>query len=789
MKLSEQWLREWVNPPIDSKQLGEQLTMAGLEVDSILPAAPAFSHVVIGQIKTAVPHPDADRLRVCSVDIGQSQNLEIVCGAANARAGIKIPVALVGAVLPGNFKIKQSKIRGVESFGMLCSSKELALTEEAEGIMELLTDAPIGVALCDYLKLDDQIIEIELTPNRGDCLSIQGVARELAAINNFGMIKSDCKELNATIQDKLSVELINPKACPRYLGRVIRGINTAAQTPLWMQERLRRSGIRSIHPVVDVMNYVMMELGQPMHAFDLNKLHGSIQVRPAEAGEQIKLLDGQTLTLKEATLVIADEQNPIAMAGIMGGLDSAVSATTKDLFLESAFFSPDSIGVEARSYGLQSDSSYRFERGVDPQLPRLAINRASVLLQQIVGGSLGPITEVSAADYLPVTHAIKLPLNQVPRLLGIEVDETKIENIFTALGIQITAKDQNVWQLQIPSFRFDLKIPTDLIEEIARMVGYDQIPTQTEQYAAHIVASPACELDLHTLTQLCVDRAYQEVISYSFIDPEWQQLFDPTQIPIRLANPLAQNMSVMRTSLWPGLLKISEHNLARQTDRVRIFEKALCFNDEQQSLKIGGLVAGPLFAEQWGLKSKAVDFFDLKADLEAILDLAKCGAEVKWVSAQHPALHPGQSAELKLAGQSLGFMGALHPSIAQILAIKQVPFLFELDFTVLRKVRFNRYEAISKFPSIRRDLAMLVDQALPVAKLQENIQEELAGCLNSLVIFDIYEGQNIEQAQKSVALGLVFQDVKRSLVDEEINILIARVIARLERECGIVLRQ
>ncbi|HYF97750.1 MAG TPA: phenylalanine--tRNA ligase subunit beta, partial [Coxiellaceae bacterium] len=703
MKLSEQWLREWVNPPISTKVLGEQLTMAGLEVDSIIPAAPAFNNVIVGFIKEAVQHPDADRLRVCKVDVGQAEPLQIVCGAANARAGIKVAVAMVDAVLPGDFKINRSKIRGVESCGMLCSSKELGLTEEAEGIMELLPDAPLGTNIRDYLKLDDQVIEVELTPNRGDCLSVQGVARELAAVNQLGIIKTDYKEQAAAIKDNLHVDVLNSTACPRYLGRVIRGINTDALTPLWMQERLRRSGIRNIHPVVDIMNYVMLELGQPLHAFDLNKLKGTIQVRLAALGEKISLLDGQEIKLNTSTLVIADEQGPQAIAGIMGGLDSAVTQQTHDLFLESAFFTPASIGVEARQYGLQTDASYRFERGVDPELPRLAMNRACELLQQIVGGQLGPITEVVAQEQISALAQINLNLADVKRLLGLELKESEITRILTSLGIQILTQEQGVWQVQAPSFRFDLRIAADIIEEIARLVGYDQIPVQSENYSAHIVAESGRELNLSTLTKTLVSRAYQEVISYSFIDPEWQQLFNPEQTPIRLANPLTQDMSVMRTSLWPGLVKIAHYNLARQASRVRIFEKGLCFSEGEQRLKIGALITGNLYAEQWGTAARPVDFFDLKADLEALLALSKQANPVKWLPAQHPALHPGQSAQLELAGHVLGYAGALHPRLVQALDLKHAPFLFELDFELCKKIAPSHYQAISKFPAVRRD--------------------------------------------------------------------------------------
>ncbi len=791
MKLSEQWLRGWVNPPITAQALAEQLTMAGLEVDSVLPAAPAFSGVVVGLVQTVVPHPNADRLRLCTVKVGDAQSLEVVCGASNVRADLKVAVARIGALLPNNFKITESKIRGVVSQGMICSARELGLSDESEGIIELLPDAPIGINVRDYLKLDDHIIEIELTPNRGDCLSVQGVARELAAINSLGMLKLELKEQPAKHQESISVVVSQPEACPRYVGRVIRRINTHAQTPVWMQEHLRRSGLKCIYPVVDVMNYVMLELGQPLHAFDLSRLQGNIDLRFAHEGEKIKLLDGQEIVLKSSSLVVSDQQKAQAIAGIMGGLESAITASTEDLFLESAFFDPITIGVEARRYALQSDACYRFERGVDPELSRLAMIRASELLLQIVGGELGPITEVVHPEHLPARAPVSLSLAEVERLLGIKIESSRIEAIFLALGIKILSKSESTWQVQAPSFRFDLALEADFIEEIARLYGYNNIPAQTARYTARIAQESSTELTYSQITQVLVNRGYHETITYSFVDDKVQSLLNPEQSALRLLNPLAQDMSVMRSSLWPGLLSVAQVNKARQCERVRIFEQGVCLEEYQgqwqQRSKLGALITGSFLKEQWAEKVRPVDFFDLKADLEALLDLGSL--TVEWLPhPSHLALHPGQSARLECEGELLGYVGMLHPRWVQVLGLESAPGLFELDFERLRRHSLPRYQAVSKFPELRRDLAMIMDQTVPVASLRQKIHAELGECLKSLIIFDIYEGAPIEVGQKSVAIGLIFQDPQRTLVDDEINALLARVLTCLKREFKITLR-
>ncbi len=787
MKFSEQWLREWVNPPIDSEALATQLTMAGLEVESLSSAAHTFSGVFVGHVLSVAPHPDADRLRVCSVNVGESEPIQVVCGGANVRAGLKVPVARIGAVMPEDFKITQSKLRGVDSYGMICSTKELGLSEESSGIMELPEDAPIGRNIRDYLKLNDQIIEIDFTPNRGDCLSIQGIAREVGAINSLGQIKADSKTVTPTLKEIFPVNVSAPERCPRYFSRVIRHINTNALTPIWMQERLRRGGVRCIHPVVDVMNYVMLELGQPMHAFDLDKLQGGIEIRLANSEESLEVLDGRTITLAETSLVIADQNQAQALAGIIGGQLSAVGAGTQNLFLESAFFTPKTLGVEARHYGIQTDSSYRFERGVDFELPRVALERATQLLVEIVGGEVGPVNEATQPSELPSRGRVKLSARRLEQILGLSIDSTEVEGFLSSLGVEVLAVEDG-WNLRAPSFRYDLEIEADYIEEVARLYGYDRIPASPAHPAMKATRVPVMKTD--DLARLLQDRGYHEIISYSFVDPALQALLHPNEESIRLINPMSQDLSVMRHSLWPGLMAALQHNLARQCDRVRMFETGLCFVSEDgewhQRPKIGGLMTGGLWKEQWGSPTRPVDFFDLKTDLEALLSFSRIEAE--WHPLNHNALHPGQSALLKLNGKVLGYAGALHPSVMQALGLEKAIYLFELDLELLKPSKGISYQPLSKFPSVRRDLSLLVERTLPIALLEQKIREDLGECLKSLIIFDIYDGQHIEKSKKSVAMGLIFQDPDRTLVDEEINALVARALSCAEREFEAKLR-
>ena len=790
MKFSEQWLREWVNPPVTAAELAEQLTMAGLEVDSVAPVAGTFSGVVVGEVLSVEPHPDADKLRVCKVDAG-AEPLQIVCGAPNVAVGMKVPTALIGAVLPGDFRIKKSKLRGVESFGMLCSARELELSEEASGLMALPTDAPVGSDVRTYLGLDDQCIEIDLTPNRGDCLGLAGIAREIGVLNRCVVTAPAMEPVPATIDDTFPVRVSAPEDCPRYLGRVIRGIDPGAATPLWMQEKLRRGGIRSLGPVVDVTNYVLLELGQPMHAFDLACLSGGIEVRQAREGEQLTLLDEKVISLDADSLLIADADKPLALAGIMGGAGSGVSDTTDSLFLECAFFAPARLSGRARRYGLHTDSSHRFERGVDYQLQHRALERATALLLELVGGQAGPVIEVSSADQLPRVAPIELRAARLQRLLGLRPDDATVEDILSRLGMAVQAGEGG-WRVTPPSFRFDIALEVDLIEEIGRVYGYNRLPSSAFQAALEMRPVPEERVPLSRLRRLLVGRGYQEAVTYSFVDPEIQRLVDPEQAPVPLANPISSELSVMRTSLWPGLLRTLQHNLNRQQKRVRLFEHGLSYikqgNELKQENYIGGLVSGALVEEQWGEPERAADFFDLKADVEALLALGGRGADYRFVPGCHPALHPGQCAEIQRDGKRVGWLGGIHPELARALDIESKTFLFELHSATVADGRAASFREISRFPSVRRDLAIVVDEAVSALALQEAIQEACGEQLQELRLFDVYRGKGVEKGRKSIAFGLILQESSRTLTDAEVESVAQRVVDRLNQNFGATLR-
>lgn len=792
MKFSEQWLREWVDPAVTTEQLSHQLTMCGLEVDAIEPVAPSFSSVVIGEVVSVVPHPDADRLRVCQVNVG-SEQLTIVCGAANVAEGLKVPAALIGAVLPNGLAIKRSKLRGVESFGMLCSAVELGLVESAAGLMILPADAKPGMSVRDYLRLDDVTIEIGLTPNRGDCLSIQGIAREVAVINQLPLSEPEIGNVLIRRQDQFPVALSAPEACPRYIGRIIKGVNPRAETPDWMKERLRRCDVRSISPIVDVTNYVMLELGQPMHAFDFGRLEGGIQVRYAASGESLKLLDGQSVALTPDTLVIADHLKPLAMAGIMGGDESAVSDETCDIFLESAFFAPAALMGRARQYGLHTDSSHRFERGVDFELPVRAMRRATALLLEIVGGEAGQLIEANASDHLPVRQAISLRADRIRRLLGLELPQPQVTGLLESLGMKVREQGKE-WIVTPPSFRFDLAIEADLIEEIGRVYGYDHLPTELPKITMEVKLPTEFKVSQSRGRELLVDRGYQETITYSFVDERVQQLITPGVASIALANPISADMSVMRTSLWPGLLQVLSHNQKRQQARVRIFEFGVKFSRHEGAIVeekiISGLIAGECFAEQWAMPGRKADFYDLKADLQALLGLTGHGADFIFVADTHPALHPGQSAAIKSRDdRPIGWMGKLHPAVEKELGLNGPIYLFEVDAHVLDVASKPAFAELSKYPSVRRDLAIVVDKALPARQLEQSIAAVAKQYLSSLQLFDVYSGEGIESGRKSLALGLTFQDASRTLTDEEVDSLIADVIKQLKQDFNATLRE
>jgi phenylalanyl-tRNA synthetase beta chain len=794
MRFSEAWLREWVSPPIDTATLTAQLTMAGLEVDAVESAAPGFSGVVVGLVLAAEPHPDAVKLRVCRVDAGQRELLQIVCGAANVAAGMKVPVALVGAVLPGDLQIKPAKLRGVESSGMICSAVELGLAETSEGILPLPAEAQIGADLRAWLQLDDACIEVDLTPDRGDCLSLAGIAREVGVINRSPVAGPRIDPVAPTIDDRFTVRLEAGPACPRYVCRIVRNVAVGAETPLWMRERLRRSGLRSLGPLVDVTNYVLLELGQPLHAFDLARLDGEIRVRLAEPGERLTLLNGDEAALRPDTLVIADARVPVALAGIMGGAGSAVGEGTRDILLESAFFAPAAISGKARSYGLHTDSSHRFERGVDPGLQVRAIERATRLLLDLVGGKPGPVVEVLSPGDLPRRAALLLRRARVRQVLGIELADADVEDILTRLGMEVSPTADG-WEVLPPSSRFDTVLEVDLIAEIGRIHGYDNIPIAHAPTAATTRAPAETAFDLDRARLALVARGYQEVITYSFVSPELQALVDPGRPVLALANPISAELSVMRTGLWPGLLQAACQNLARQQQRVRLFESGLRYLPEpgetgvpRQDAVLGGLVVGPVDPEQWGQAAQGADFFDLKADVEAILMLTGCPDAYAFVPAEHPALHPGQTARIERDGREVGILGMLHPALAARLDIGTDAYLFELVLDGLAAGRLPAFRSPSKFPSIRRDIAILAGTGVSRAEIEACIAAAEPDLLTEIVLFDVYQGEKIESGRKSLALGLILQASSQTLTDQEVDRCIARILAQLESDIGARLR-
>jgi len=792
MKFSEKWLREWVNPEVDTDTLVAQLTLAGLEVDAVEPVAGDFTGVLVGQVVSVEPHPDADKLRCCKVDVAGDELLSIVCGASNVRQDLKIPVAVVGSVLPGNFKIKKAKLRGIESFGMLCGASEIGLVDNVKGLMELPVDAPIGQDLREYLDLDDVSIDVDLTPNRSDCLGIAGIAREVGVLTGCDLTQWPQEAIVEQSTKSLNINVEATADCPRYVGRVIENVNVKAETPLWMQEKLRRSGVRSLGPIVDVTNYVMLELGQPMHAFDLGKLSGDITVRSAKTDEKLTLLDGQEVTVLDNTLVIADDAAPLALAGIMGGEASSVTDVTQSIFLEAAHFNPLVIAGRARGYGLHTDSSHRFERGVDPELPLTAIKRATALLLDIVGGDAGPVTEhVSEAD-LPKVQSITLRADRIKRVLGIDIEPAQVEDQLTRLGLTLVAAENNSWQVSVPSFRFDIAIEVDLIEELGRLYGYDKLPETRPQGTVLTADISENTLATHRLQSLLVDRGYQEAITYSFVDPNVQQhLALEGEEAIALANPISADLSVMRTSLWPGLIQAMVYNLNRQHDRIRLFEVGRSFRGTQDNVEqhrqIAGVLCGSRYAEQWSEKQSPIDFFDVKADVEALLDLGNKG-NIRFVAEEHPALHPGQTARVYKDDQAIGWIGALHPKLNKPLELDVRVYVFELALAPVLDAHIPACESLSRFPANRRDLALLVDQTTTAGEIDDCLQGVESDILKSIQLFDVYSGQGVEDGKKSIAVAFHLQHADRTLTDEEVDDLMQTITKRLENNVGAVIR-
>lgn len=791
MKISENWLRTWVNPAIDSDTLSDQLTMLGLEVDELAPVAKPFTGVVIGEVLTVEQHPDADRLRVTTVNIGSGEPLQIVCGAPNVRVGMKAPVATIGAVLPGDFKIKKGKLRGVESQGMLCGASEIDLEDKIDGLLELPADAPVGVNIREYLKLDDHVIDISITPNRGDCFSIRGIAREIAVINKLQMNEPVINSVDATISDEKKV-VISTEGAPRYLGRVVKNVNVKAATPEWMEQALSRSGIRTHSILVDVTNYVLMELGQPMHAFDLSKIEGTVHVRQATQQEKLQLLNDQEVELQEDIMVIADDQKALAIAGIMGGLSSSVTDDTTDIFLESAFFAPLAIAGRARRFGLHTDSSQRYERGVDFELPLIAMNRASQLIQELAGGEFGPITVAEKTDLLPKREAIELKQAQVDQLLGYQVAGEFIADALTRLGCKVTVKAEGEWSVVQPSHRYDMAIYQDLIEEVARIDGYDNIqislPSMDVKFAKY-----QDRFELAELRQTIVTLGYQEAISFSFADAKLEKQLNPQVNPLMLANPISSDLAAMRSTLLSSLIPCVQYNLNRQQSRVRFFEFGLRFDyqnaksieDLKQTPTVALVAVGSQEPESWHVKPQPMDFFDFKGEIEEILAAGR--VSVEYVRSERAWLHPGQSAEILVEGKSIGYFGRLHPSLENELDLSTT-WVAELDQTAVLQSYVSNFTELSRFPSVRRDIALLISDNINVRDIQQLIEQTGGELLDSTWLFDVYTGQGVEDGKRSLAFALLWQHPSRTLEDAEIKSGMDNIIQVLENTYQATLR-
>ncbi|MDX2370432.1 MAG: phenylalanine--tRNA ligase subunit beta [Colwellia sp.] len=811
MKFSESWLREWVNPALSSDDLAHQITMAGLEVDGVDPVAGEFSSVIIGEVVECGPHPDADKLQVTKISLGdyssdyveKGELVDIVCGAKNCRLGLKVAVATVGAVLPGDFKIKKAKLRGVVSNGMLCSESEIGLSDSSDGIMELAQDAPIGTCVREYLDLDDVTIDVDLTANRGDCLGLKGLAREVGVLNSLEVTEPTITAAAATIDDTITINIDAGEACPRYLGRIIKGINPSATTPLWMVEKLRRCGTRSIDPVVDVTNYILLELGHPMHAFDLAKLDGGINVRFANKDEKLTLLDENEVTLKEGTLVIADtgvEGNgkALAMAGIFGGLESGVTNNTTDIFLESAFFAPLAILGKARQYGLHTDASHRYERGIDPTLQHDAIERATELLLAIVGGQAGPVVEAKSDADIPQTKDVSLRRKMLDNRIGHHIEDAQVSEILTRLGFTVNTTGEGIakiWQVIVPAYRFDIKIEVDLIEEVARIFGYNNIPNIAPKATLKMCENKEATLSLSNLKQTLVNRDYQEAITYSFVDPKVQALLHPGQEVMTLPHPISSEMSVMRLSLWTGLLQSMVYNQNRQQGRIRLFETGLRFvpdenaeNGVRQQNMIAGVINGLRVDEHWSMEKAATDFYDIKGDVEALLALTCDAQGYEFSKAEVDALHPGQTAQITKNGVFVGCVGTLHPELERKLGLNGRTLIFELLLSEVLVQKIPEASDISRFPANRRDLAIVVKEEVDAKKVLQLIEKVGGNHLIGLNLFDVYQGQGIEDGYKSLAIALVLQDTNKTLEDKDITDVINRVVETLKTELNASLR-
>ncbi|MCU8492762.1 phenylalanine--tRNA ligase subunit beta [Vibrio vulnificus] len=794
MKFSESWLREWVNPAVTTDELTHQITMAGLEVDDVLPVAGTFNGVKVGHVVECGQHPDADKLRVTKVDVGEEALLDIVCGAANCRQGLKVAVATVGAVLPGDFKIKKAKLRGQPSHGMLCSFTELGIDVESDGIMELASDAPIGMDFRDFLALNDVTVDVDLTSNRADCFSIRGMAREVGVLNRADVTEPSVAPVTPSIDDTVAIDVKAPAACPRYLGRVVKNVNVQAKTPLWMQEKLRRCGIRSIDPVVDITNFVLLEQGQPMHAFDLAKIDGGIVVRLAEQGEKITLLDGSEAELNADTLVVADHNKALAIAGIFGGEESGVTSETKDVLLECAFFAPDHIRGRARSYGLHTDSSMRFERGVDYALQVNAMERATQLLVEICGGEVAPVVAVESEAELPKPNKVALRRTKLDNLLGHHIADSDMVEILERLGMTVETTAEG-WVAVAPTWRFDIAIEQDLVEEVGRIYGYDNIPNQNPTAALKMHDHQEANIPLKRVRDLLVDRGYHEAITYSFVEPEQQKLVVPGVDALILPNPISAEMSAMRLGLIQGLLNTVVHNQKRQQPRVRLFEYGLRFipcdtaeNGMRQEPMLAGVIAGTRSEEHWNIDTNTVDFFDLKGDVEAILELSANDKAYSFVAAKHPALHPGQSAAIVVDGKEIGVIGTVHPELERKFGLNGRTIVFEIEWSAINRKVIPEAVALSKFPANRRDIAVVVDEAVASGDIVNACLEVGGEFLKAAKLFDVYVGKGVEEGKKSLAIALTLQSNERTLEDADIAGAVDAIVTHVSEKFGASLR-
>ena len=793
MQFSENWLRSFVNPKLNTDKLGHALTMAGLEVEEQQTAGAIFSHVVIGEIVAAEKHPDADRLQVCKVNVGKengnNQILQIVCGASNARIGLKAPCALVGAQLPEingqpGISIRQAKVRGVESFGMMCSEKELGLAEAATGLLELPADAPTGQDIREYLSLNDTLFTLKLTPNRADCLSILGIARDVAAITGAPLSMPPMGQTEISSQRTMAVLVNAPDACPAYFGRVIEGVNAQAKTPDWMKRNLERSGVRSISAIVDITNYVLIELGQPMHAFDLSKLGDHIAVRFAKVGEQLKLLNGTEIKLQADDLVIADNNCAVALAGVMGGESTSVTDATTDIFLESAFFAPDAIAGKARRLGLSTDSSYRFERGVDFGNTLSALERATSLILEICGGKAGNVTQ--AVTVLPTRNTVNLRYVRLLSVLGIEIEKDTVGQLLKQLGF-VYKEIPEGFAVQAPTYRFDIEREEDLIEEIARLHGYDKIPAIAPTANLNMLPASEASLNKAWLADALCAQGYQEVVTYSFVDESWERDLLGNANPIVLKNPIASNLSVMRSGLWGGLLDALTYNLNRKQERAMLFEVGATYHRNKDSYieetRVAGLCYGAVQPEQWGMATRDVDFFDVKATVDVLTHgQAECRVEA------HPALHPGQSARIYSCGKAIGWLGKLHPKWQQHYNLAKNTMLFELEASSLLAVSVPVYREVSKFLPVRRDIAVVVDANLPVQAILDAVKSAKIPLLQEIQLFDLYQGKGIAENKKSLAFLILMQDTHKTLVDNEAEVAMAQLLKLLEKQFDAQLR-